>query len=176
MKRPEYAFSFQEAGFSSARTLPAASYKLARMPLRSGGSLANLALMQSLEVETSGFLVVGIKTRTTNRIEAASETAKIPALWRRYFADKIGEAIPQRVFGDGVFVVYTNFADDSRGAYTVFIGHRVPTLEKTLEGLDVVAVDAGRYMRFPLAERTCQNMVERWDEIRCYFRYSHENE
>lgn len=132
--------------------------------------------MECLEVATDRFVVAGIKTRTTNRIEAASETAKIPALWRRYFADKIGEAIPHRVPGEGVFVVYTNFADDSRGAYTVIIGHKFPDLETTLEGLDVVAVDAGRYMRFALEERTCQRMVETWDEIRRFFRYSHENE
>jgi predicted transcriptional regulator YdeE len=132
--------------------------------------------MERLEVATDSFLVAGIKTRTTNRIEAVSEMARIPPLWRRYFADKIGEAVPHRAKADGIIVVYTNFADESRGAYTVIIGHKVPSLDQTVEGLDVVAVDAGRYVRFALEKRTCQCMVETWDEIRRIFRYSHENE
>jgi predicted transcriptional regulator YdeE len=132
--------------------------------------------MEPVPVATDGFLVVGIRTRTTNRIEAVSETAKIPALWRRYFADKIGEAVPHRISADGVVVVYTNFVDESRGAYTVIIGHKVPALDQSLEGMEVVAVDAGRYLRFDLEDRTCKRMVETWDEIRRFFLYSHENE
>ena len=74
--------------------------------------------MEPVAVAADSFLVVGIKTRTTNRIEAAPETAKIPAHWRRYLVDKIGTAVTDRVSADEVIVVYTDFVDESRGATT----------------------------------------------------------
>jgi predicted transcriptional regulator YdeE len=133
-------------------------------------------LMEPIAVAADSFLVVGIKTRTTNRIESAPETAKIPALWRRYIMDKTGTAVTDRVSADEVIVVYTDFVDDSRGAYNVIIGPKVPTLDHAPKGMDGVAVDAGRYIRFAPEDRTCQSMVETWDEIRRFFRDSHENE
>ena len=132
--------------------------------------------MEPVAVAADSFLVVGIKTRTTNRIEAAAETRKIPSLWRRYFVDKIGAAITDRISADEVIVVYTDFVDESRGAYNVIIGPKVPTLDSAPKGMNRVAVDAGRYVRFAPEDRTCESMVETWDEIRRFFGYTHENE
>jgi len=132
--------------------------------------------MEPIAVAADSFHVVGIKTRTTNRIEAAPETAKIPRLWRRYFVDKIGTALTDRLSAEEVIVVYTDFVDEFRGSYNVIIGPKVPTLDHAPKGMAGVAVDAGRYIRFAPEQRTCQCMVETWDEIRRFFRYSHENE
>ena len=51
-------------------------------------------LMHPVVVATDAFLVVGIKARTTHRIEAVSQTAKIPALWRRFSVEDISSKFP----------------------------------------------------------------------------------
>jgi predicted transcriptional regulator YdeE len=133
-------------------------------------------LMEPVAVASEAFLVVGIKTRTTNRVEAFSETARIPALWRRFRDEKFGEAIPDRLPVGEVVAVYTDFANESRGAYSLVIGRKVRTLDRTPPAMAGVAVRGGRYLCFPIEDRTPEGVHRAWDEVRRYFLYSHENE
>ncbi|HUE16634.1 MAG TPA: hypothetical protein VMR25_20840, partial [Planctomycetaceae bacterium] len=53
--------------------------------------------MQPVAVATDAFLVVGIRARTTHRIEAVEQTAKIPALWQRFLVDGVSNKVPERL-------------------------------------------------------------------------------
>jgi predicted transcriptional regulator YdeE len=133
-------------------------------------------LMEPVAVASEAFLVVGIKTRTTNRVEAVSETARIPVLWRRFRDEKFGEEIPDLLPADEVVAVYTDFEDESRGAYSVIIGRKVRTLDRTPQAMAGVAVRGGRYLCFPIEDRTPEGFHRAWDQVRRFFLYSHENE
>ena len=66
--------------------------------------------------------ITGIATRTTNELELNPETASIPGLWSRFFAENIGEQISNGYSTDTVYGVYTDYETDHTGAYTLIIG------------------------------------------------------
>lgn len=133
-------------------------------------------LMEHVETATDAFLVVGIKTQTTNRIEAVPQTAKIPALWERFFADDVSGKIPERLPDPAVYAVYTDYESADRGRYLLMIGHKVRTLDRTPKGLGCVLVPSARYLRFPTAGQRPKDLVEAWTEIHQFFECSHEFE
>lgn len=133
-------------------------------------------LMQPVVVSAGDFLVVGVRVRTTRRIEAVAQTEKIPALWRRFFADKVGDQIPDRLADTAVLAVYADFEAGDSGPYSLLIGHRVATLERTPQGMSGVWLLPGRYLRFDTAERPFEYPAEAWQEIRQFFAISHEYE
>jgi predicted transcriptional regulator YdeE len=132
--------------------------------------------MQGVVVSAGDTLVAGINLRTTHRIEAVAQTAKIPALWRRFFVDKVGDQIPDRQAETAVLAVYANYEHDDSGPYSLLIGHRVTTLEQTPKGMSGIWLLPGRYLRFDAAGRSFEYPADAWQEIRRYFSLSHEYE
>jgi predicted transcriptional regulator YdeE len=132
--------------------------------------------MKPVVVSAGDFLAAGIKVRTTHRIEAVAQTAKIPALWRKYSADQVGDQIPDPVGDSDVLVVYSDFDHDDSGPYSVLIGRRVTTLEHTPTGMAGVWRLPGRYLRFETAGRPFEYPAEAWQEIRRFFALSHDYE
>jgi predicted transcriptional regulator YdeE len=132
-------------------------------------------LMQPVAVATDAFLVVGIKARTTDRIEAVGQTARIPALWRRFFVDDISSQIPEQLADSAVIAVYVDYADD-RGQYSLLIGRKVQTLDRTPKGMAGVLVPAARYLCFTIGGPLSEAPVDAWQEIRQFFALSHEYE
>jgi predicted transcriptional regulator YdeE len=134
--------------------------------------------MHPVVVATDAFLVVGIKARTTHRIEAVSQTAKIPALWRRVSVEDISSQIPARLSDPAVIVVYADYESDDRGPYSLLIGHKVRTLDHTPRGMAGVSVPAGRYLCFTFAGPLpgAGTSATAWQEIRQFFDLSHEHE
>jgi predicted transcriptional regulator YdeE len=163
---------------SSWQRKPKMSSRCQRQPNAAGLMLQRSMgqLMEPVALACEAFLVVGIKTRTTNRVEAVSETARIPALWRRFRDEKIGEAIPDRLPADEVVAVYTEFENESRGAYSLIIGRKVRKVDRTPQTMAGVTVRGGRYLCFPIEDRTPEGIQHAWDEVRRFFLYSHENE
>jgi predicted transcriptional regulator YdeE len=132
--------------------------------------------MQPVVVTAGDALVAGIKVRTTHRIEAVAQTAKIPALWRRFLVDKAGEQIPDRLPDTDLVAVYTDYDRDDAGPYSLVIGHQVQTLERTPTGMSGIWILPGRYLRFDAAAAPCAYPAEAWTEIRRFFALSHEYE
>ncbi|SMF47413.1 GyrI-like domain-containing protein [Pseudobacteriovorax antillogorgiicola] len=88
--------------------------------------------MTKLDVEK--FRVVGIAARTSHRTENSSK-AKIPHLWKRFFAERILEKIPNRVNPQKVFAVYTEYDSDEYGEYTFILGTEVSEFRNIPEGM-----------------------------------------
>jgi len=133
-------------------------------------------LMQPVVVTTDAFPVVGVRTRTTHRIEAVTQTARIPVLWRRFFVDDVSAKIPERLPVSDVIAVYTDYENDDHGPYSLLIGHKVGTLDRTPKGMAGVLVPAGRYLCFTANGPLPETSVAAWQEIRQFFALSHEYE
>jgi predicted transcriptional regulator YdeE len=133
--------------------------------------------MDPTAVATGAFLVVGLRTRTTNRIEAVPETAKISSLWRRFYADGVSARIPDRLAESAEIVaVYFDYESDHRGQYSLIVGHKVSSFDRTPQELGRVLVRAGRYLRFPVEGPMPAALIKAWQEIWRFFEVSHEYE
>ncbi|HET6326695.1 MAG TPA: GyrI-like domain-containing protein [Planctomycetaceae bacterium] len=133
--------------------------------------------MDPTAVATGAFLVVGLRTRTTNRIEAVPETAKIGSLWRKFYTDGVSDHIPERVAeSPEVVAVYYDYESDHRGKYSLIVGHKVSSLDHTPKEMGGVLVRAGRYLRFPVEGPLPAGIIETWQVIWQFFEVSHEYE
>jgi predicted transcriptional regulator YdeE len=132
--------------------------------------------MQGVVVSAGDMLVAGIKVRTTHRIEAVAQTAKIPALWRRFFVDKVGDQIPDRLAETAVLAVYNEYEREDSGPFSVVLGQQVTTLEHVPMGMSGVWLLPGRYLCFDGAGRPFEYPYDAWQEIRQFFAHSHEYE
>lgn len=75
-------------------------------------------------VAKGAFKVAGIALRTCNRHGQAAE--EIPALWDRFFAEKMSEQLPERL-NDDIIALYTDYEGDYTEPYTLILGYQVPT-------------------------------------------------
>jgi predicted transcriptional regulator YdeE len=132
--------------------------------------------MQPVVVAADAFPVVGVKTRTTHRIEAVGQTARIPALWRRFFVDDVSAKIPERLSAADIVAVYTGYENDDRGPYSLLIGRKVGTLDQIPKGMAGVLVPAGRYLCFTAKGPSPETPIAAWQDIRQFFSLSHEYE
>ncbi len=94
-------------------------------------------------VRHNAFHVIGVSTRTNNAREAAPNSP-IAQLWGRLFTEPILQQIPDRMDGDLV-AVYTDYASDVNGDYTVVVGGRVTSIENVPAGMVHVRVPSGDY-------------------------------
>jgi predicted transcriptional regulator YdeE len=120
-------------------------------------------------VEHGPLSVVGISVRTTNRDEASPATAKIPGLWQSYFSEAIANTIPARLDDGTILGVYTDYASDHTGPYTLVVGQAVNDTSELPEELVCVTVPHGRYLLFTSASGTPDAIRATWQEIWRHF-------
>ncbi|HEV8000154.1 MAG TPA: GyrI-like domain-containing protein [Planctomycetaceae bacterium] len=135
--------------------------------------------MDPTAVATGAFLVVGLRTRTTNRIEAVPETAKIGSLWRKFYADSVSDRIPDRLAEcPEIVAVYFDYESDHRGQYSLIVGNKVSSLDHMPKdkGIGSVIVRAGRYLRFVVEGPLPAAIIETWQTIWQFFEVTHEYE
>jgi predicted transcriptional regulator YdeE len=145
---------------------------------REGGRERRLwaTLMQPVVVATDAMLVVGIRGRTTHRIEAVGQTAKIPALWRRFFVDNVASQIPGLLPDPAVIAVYSDYENADWGQYSLLIGRKVQSLDHLPKRIFGELVPAGPYLCFTVDGPSREAPNAAWLEIRKFFERSHEYE
>ncbi len=113
--------------------------------------------------------LIGMSTRTTNQNEMNPETAKIGALWQSFDKDvSVDYKNGERVYG-----VYTNYASDMNGEFTVFAAYdgKVSDNNKLKE----VTIEAGKYLCFEAIAQTeddagrVQAIIKTWGRVWQYF-------
>jgi predicted transcriptional regulator YdeE len=98
-------------------------------------------------VEAGGFMVVGIALRTSNAQEMGPH-AQIGHHWTRFLSEKWLDKIPDKADGN-IVAVYTDYASDQDGEYTLLIGARVRQVKGNLPpGLVVKGVPPIKYAAF----------------------------
>jgi predicted transcriptional regulator YdeE len=113
-------------------------------------------------------MVHGLSVRTTNADEADPARAKIPALWERFYQEGHSAAVEGPVYG-----VYTEYASDASGPYTLVVGGGSdPRLAPGLP-LVQVQIPAGRYLAFTSKGDAPAAVVAGWQGVWEYFARAH---
>ena len=116
--------------------------------------------IQKIELQTK--TVTGLQIRTKNADEMNTETQKIAPLWGRFFH----EVLPTLSEGATVYGVYHNYESDAQGAFDVLVG--ADNLKVTDE-MKSVALQAGKYLMFPVKGELPQAIIDTWMQIWAYF-------
>ena len=122
--------------------------------------------MQAKIVTLPPFFVAGLTVRTRNSDEFNPATAKIPALWGRFFATGVAENTPRRLPDSPVYGVYSEYENGADGLYNLTAGVAVDAAPGEGAGLEV---EAGRYMVFEARGAMPQAVVGAWMEVWTYF-------
>lgn len=110
--------------------------------------------------------LIGISTRTNNKNEAASETAKILPIVQRYFHQTLADKIPNRVKPATTYCVYTDYASDEFGDYTYFVGEVVNEGSPIPEGFSKIIIPAQTYAKFTNGPDAMPDVcIDAWKEI-----------
>ncbi len=124
--------------------------------------------MKPKSSEQPAFDVIGISVQTNNAAESTGD-GEIPKLWQRLFMEGVLNRIPDRT-DESIVSVYTKYASDATGEYTVVLGARVKPGTKPPEGMVAVSVPAGKYLEFVSAKGPGQEVVPVvWRQIYGYF-------
>ena len=125
-----------------------------------GVALAEVTVKPKV-IEVGPFEVMGIEVRTNNAKEAGAD-GLIPTLWDRVAQEHALDAVPGRI-GQDIYAVYTDYASDANGDYTLLIGAKFkPTADTQVpKGMVVKTVPASRYAVFtsargPVAKVVCR--------------------
>ncbi|WP_394183625.1 GyrI-like domain-containing protein [Marinomonas posidonica] len=105
--------------------------------------------------------VAGLSVRTTNDAEMTPDTAKISALWAKFYGDLSPMLDPHsRVFG-----LYTHYESDHTGAFDV-----VACADSlTGKNLEEHQIPAGNYVKFQHTGEMPQAVIDLWGEVWAYF-------
>ncbi|HSA60146.1 MAG TPA: GyrI-like domain-containing protein [bacterium] len=125
-------------------------------------------------VELDEFFVMGIEVTTSEALEAGLGTARIPLLWRTFFAEKVEEKIANRRDPNEHVGVCTDYNRDPKsreyGSYAALAGCEVTEVgDDVPEGLVAMSVPAGSYLLFEARGPMPDAVMRTWDEIKRYF-------
>lgn len=96
-------------------------------------------------IRKEAFKVIGIKTRTTNENEQASQD--IPALWGRFMDENVALKIPNKT-DNSIFSIYTNYEGDYMKPYDTILACEVSSLDDIPEGMVGMEIEASDYQKF----------------------------
>ena len=118
-------------------------------------------------ITIDGKNIVGIEARTTNRAEMVPQTAKIPALWARFF--QVEGAIPNRTDPGVALGTYTRYESDYQGEYSLIVGAEVGGPGDVPAGMAGLAIPPARYLVFTAEGEMPGALIKTWKEIWQYF-------
>lgn len=111
-------------------------------------------------------IVAGIATRTNNQRENDSSTARIPALWDRFYREGIAQEIPN----DGAIVgVVYDYESDHTGDYTSMAGVVVQDESAVPANYETVTLAADDYLVFRAEGPVPESVLSGWQAVWAYF-------
>lgn len=105
---------------------------------------------------------VGVSARTSNSAPDVGEV--IGGLWQKLFYGGVYPAIEHKANAKALGI-YTDYAADEKGDYTVMAGCEVEKTESQPEGLTVCTIPAGRYAKFIVKGDMVQAVAAFWGEL-----------
>ena len=94
-------------------------------------------------VHQNAFSVAGIEVRTSNAKEATGHGV-IGKQWQKFFQEDVLEKIPNKL-DSNIYAVYSDYASDHNGEYSLTIGAKVADGSSVPAGLALKTVPAGNY-------------------------------
>ena len=119
--------------------------------------------MDPVRQHHGAFHVAGLTGRTTNRAEDDPATARIGALWNRFFGEETYRSTPDRTSDARIFGVYSSYESGADGAFDVTVGVAVADARGS------VAIEPGDYLVFEGQGEMPQMVVATWERIWQYF-------
>lgn len=114
-------------------------------------------------IKVEAFTVMGLSERTKNSNEFNPETAKLPALWKRFYESQIPLNPVSSIYG-----VYSAYDADHNGAYTVTAG--VATHNSVIaDSFDKITIQEGDYLIFKNSGPMPKAIIEAWQAVWHYF-------
>jgi len=110
--------------------------------------------------EVEAFDVLGISVVTDN--EKAAED--INGLWERFFAESVGQKIPERK-DDVIFAVYSDYEGDHTKPYRLTIGYRVDGKTPANSPFHSVRCKGGDYAVLSAAGEQPKALMQTWESI-----------
>lgn len=109
------------------------------------------------------FRVAGLTVRTTNGEESIPATARIGALWGRFFGEQTYASTPHRSADTRIFGVYSAYESDANGAFDITTGVAVS------DGEGSIPIEAGNYLVFNGQGEMPHMVIATWQRIWQYF-------
>jgi predicted transcriptional regulator YdeE len=129
--------------------------------------LVAVALSQSSApklVHQDEFSVAGIEVRTSGERELSDE-GLIAGLWQKFYQDHVLDKVPKRA-DQNIYVLYTSYARDRMGEYTVVIGVRVQDKSAAPAGMVLKTVPAGQYAVVPSEKGIAATVIpDAWQRV-----------
>lgn len=129
--------------------------------------------MEPLRLNHDAFRVAGLTVRTTNREENAPDTARIGALWSRFFGEQTYASTPHRTADTRLFSVYSAYESNEHGAFDVTAGVAVTGGDGGGDGDGHgdggIPAEAGDYLVFTGQGEMPQMVIATWQRIWQYF-------
>lgn len=116
-------------------------------------------MMPPVLKHVESFNVVGLSTRTQNADEFNEKTAKLPTLWQEFYSSNL--ATDATIFG-----VYSDYASDANGFYTVTAGVASNNTENKSSS---ITIQAGNYLVFQGKGPMPSTVIEAWMRVWDYF-------
>jgi predicted transcriptional regulator YdeE len=112
-------------------------------------------------VQLDGFEVAGNATQTNNANEAGPDGV-IPKLWKRVMQDHALDLLPNKM-DPNLYAVYTNYASDANGEYTLLIGAKVGNASdgSVPNGMVSKKVPGGQYAIFTSERGPWQKLLSK---------------
>jgi predicted transcriptional regulator YdeE len=117
--------------------------------------------------------VVGVQAQTSSLLEADPATAVLPALWRRFENDRVGDRIPNRAGTRTTFVVYSDYqGGDGERRFRCLVGAEVASGDEPPEGLAEVTVPGGDYLVFAARGAMPVALAATWARVAEFFEHA----
>lgn len=113
--------------------------------------------------------VIGIEVRTSNAAEMNAASAKIPELWGRFHQEKIPANIKHAKSDARVVGVYSKYASDHSGPYSLLAGVEALALDAIPDGMTGITIPANNYLVFTAHGTMPQALIQTWGTIWEYF-------
>ena len=120
-------------------------------------------------VQVPAFSVAGIAVRTSNRDEMVPESARIGALWDRFFSESWARRLPGPGADGRLYGVYSAYESDEHGAFDVTAGVSATVQADPPVGTARVHVEPGDYLVFYREGPMPQMVIDAWGDVWRYF-------
>lgn len=106
--------------------------------------------------------MAGLSARTNNSSPDMGQV--IGGLWQKFYSPEFYPMIGNKA-SDKACGIYTDYAADEKGDYTVFVAYEVTDTAKLPEGAEVRKIPAGKYAKFIVKGNQVTAVQEFWQEL-----------
>lgn len=104
----------------------------------------------------------GIEARTNN--SSPDMGAVIGGLWQRFYGEGIYPSIGRKANAKALGI-YTDYAEDETGDYTVAVACEVENTDQIPDGVQIRTIPAGRYAKFVVKGHMIKAVADFWTEL-----------